>query len=117
MRVRKFPLCGYLAAPAIRSADAVSMQGLKVPELSAPIPVVLSRSSDVRMALKKAERKFVLSAQLKPVVFYSFAPPSHFARSEPDEGSLSAETEPHPARIASAPPSLHKGRRKDAAHC
>ena len=112
----------------IWGADAVSMQGLKVPELSSGIQaeiksllpsygaagnpidvtaqgvnsgglqrsvdlldvsdevdailVVLSLSSDVRMPFKEAELKPVITAQRKPVVFYSYTLPSNFARSE-----------------------------------
>lgn len=44
--------------------------------------VVLSLSSEVRMAFKEAELKPVLSAQRKPVVFYSYTLPSDFARRE-----------------------------------
>jgi acyl-CoA synthetase (NDP forming) len=112
----------------IWGADTVSMQGLKVPELSASIQteikkllpsygaagnpidvtaqgvnsgglqrsidllavsdevdailVVLSLSSDVRMPFKEAELKPVIDAQNKPVVFYSYTLPSHFARNE-----------------------------------
>jgi acetyltransferase len=112
----------------IWGADTVSMQGLQVPELSAPIQdeimkllpsygsarnpidvtaqgvhsgglqksidlldvsdevdailVVLSLSSDTRMPFKQAELKPVLSAQHKPIVFYSYTLPSHFARQE-----------------------------------
>jgi acetate---CoA ligase (ADP-forming) len=112
----------------IWGADTVSMQGLKVPELSASIQtgikrllpsygaagnpidvtaqgvnsgglqrsidlldvsdevdailVVVSLSSDVRMPFKEAELKPVLSAQNKPVVFYSYTLPSQFARGE-----------------------------------
>ncbi len=46
------------------------------------ILVVLSLSSDTRMPFKEAELKPVLTAQNKPVVFYSYTLPSHFARSE-----------------------------------
>src|SRR5258708_17570176 len=112
----------------IWGADTVSMQGLKVPELSSwiqteikkllpsygaagnpidvraqgvhsgglqrsidlldvsdevdAILVVLSLSSDVRIPFKEAELKPVLSAQRKPVVFYSYTLPSAFVRSE-----------------------------------
>src|SRR2546423_14205757 len=112
----------------IWGADTVSMQGLKVPELSQDIQtqikqwmpsygaagnpvdvtaqgvssgglqktidllavsdevdailVVLSLSSDTRMWLKEAELKPVISAQTKPVVFYSYTLPSQFARNE-----------------------------------
>jgi acetyltransferase len=112
----------------IWGADTVSMQGLKVPELSQavqaqikqwmpsygaagnPIDVtaqgvrsgglqktidlldasdevdailaVLSLSSEVRMWFKEAELKPVISAQRKPIVFYSYTLPSAFARTE-----------------------------------
>ena len=46
------------------------------------ILVVLSLSSDTRMPFKQAELKSVLSAQNKPIVFYSYTLPSHFARTE-----------------------------------
>src|SRR5215831_10411264 len=46
------------------------------------ILVVLSLSSEVRMPFKEAELKPVLSAQKKPVVFYSYTLPSDFARRE-----------------------------------
>jgi acetate---CoA ligase (ADP-forming) len=112
----------------IWGADTVSMQGLKVPELSSSIQaeikkllpsygaagnpidvtaqgvhsgglqksidlldvsgevdailVVLSLSSDTRMPFKQAELKPVIEAQNKPIVFYSYTLPSHFARTE-----------------------------------
>ncbi|WP_050424619.1 acetate--CoA ligase family protein [Bradyrhizobium tropiciagri] len=112
----------------IWGADTVSMQGLRVPELSATIQsqikqwmpsygaagnpvdvtaqgvssgglqksielfdasdevdatlVVLSLSSETRMPFKEAELKPVISAQHKPVVFYSYTLPSQFARQE-----------------------------------
>ncbi len=44
--------------------------------------VVLSLSSEVRMPFKEAELKPVISAQHKPVVFYSYTLPSDFARRE-----------------------------------
>jgi len=112
----------------IWGADTVSLQGLKVPELSPSIQaeikqllpsygaagnpidvtaqgvhsgglqksidllsvsdevdailVVLSLSSDIRMPFKQAELKPVISAQNKPVVFYSYTLPSDFARKE-----------------------------------
>jgi acetyltransferase len=46
------------------------------------ILVVLSLSSDTRMPFKQAELKPVLSAQHKPIVFYSYTLPSAFARGE-----------------------------------
>jgi acyl-CoA synthetase (NDP forming) len=112
----------------IWGADTVSMQGLQVPELSAPIQaeiralipsygsarnpidvtaqgvhsgglqksidllsvsdevdavlLVLSLSSDTRMPFRQAELKPVISAQNKPIVFYSYTLPSPFARTE-----------------------------------
>jgi acetate---CoA ligase (ADP-forming) len=44
--------------------------------------VVLSLSSDTRMPFKQAELRPVISAQNKPIVFYSYTLPSHFARNE-----------------------------------
>src|SRR3984885_12262175 len=44
--------------------------------------VVLSLSSDTRMPFKQAELKPVISAQNKPIVFYSYTLPSPFARVE-----------------------------------
>src|SRR3954466_5708884 len=110
----------------IWGADAISMQGLQVPELSPSIQteirkwmpsygstrnpidvtaqgvhsggvqkgidlldvsdevdailVVLSLSSETRMPFKQPELKPVLSAQNKPIVFYSYTLPSQFAR-------------------------------------
>jgi acetate---CoA ligase (ADP-forming) len=46
------------------------------------ILVVLSLSSDTRMPFKQTELKPVISAQQKPVVFYSYTLPSRFARQE-----------------------------------
>lgn len=46
------------------------------------ILIVLSLSSDVRKPFKEDELKPVLSAQHKPVVFYSYTVPSDFARHE-----------------------------------
>src|ERR1700712_228439 len=46
------------------------------------IPVVLSLSSETRMPFKEAELKPVISAQNKPIVFYSYTLPSAFARGE-----------------------------------
>jgi acyl-CoA synthetase (NDP forming) len=112
----------------IWGADTVALQGLQVPELSAPIQaeikkllpsygatrnpidvtaqgvhsgglqrsidlldasnevdailVVLSLSSDTRMPFKRAELGPVISAQHKPIVFYSYTLPSQFARNE-----------------------------------
>ncbi len=112
----------------IWGADTAAMQGLQVPELSAPIQaeigkllpsygsarnpidvtaqgvtsgglqksidllaasdevdailVVLSLSSETRMPFKRAELTPVISAQHKPIVFYSYTLPSPFARTE-----------------------------------
>src|SRR5471032_1039396 len=46
------------------------------------ILVVLSLSSDTRMPFKQAELQPVISAQNKPIVFYSYTLPSAFARGE-----------------------------------
>src|SRR5436309_997009 len=46
------------------------------------ILVVLSLSSETRMPFKQPELKPVLSAQNKPIVFYSYTLPSQFARNE-----------------------------------
>src|SRR6202790_4471089 len=46
------------------------------------ILVVLSLSSDTRMPFKRAELHPVISAHKKPIVFYSYTLPSHFARTE-----------------------------------
>jgi acyl-CoA synthetase (NDP forming) len=45
------------------------------------ILVVLSLSSDTRMPFKQVELEPVISAQNKPIVFYSYTLPSHFNRS------------------------------------
>ena len=112
----------------IWGADTVALQGLQVPELSAPIQaeimkllpsygaarnpidvtaqgvhsgglqrsidlldasdevdailVVLSLSSETRMPFMQAELEPVLSAQHKPILFYSYTLPSLFARTE-----------------------------------
>ena len=44
--------------------------------------VIMSFSSETRMPFKQAELKPVISAQNKPVVFYSYTLPSDFARRE-----------------------------------
>ena len=112
----------------IWGADTVSMQGLRVPELSQTVQnqikqwmpsygaagnpidvtaqgassgglqktvdllaasdevdailVVLSLSSEVRMPFKEAVLKPAITAQSKPIVFYSYTLPSTFARME-----------------------------------
>src|ERR1700760_253864 len=83
------PSYGSAKNPVDVTAQGVSMGGLqKSIELFdssrevAPPLVVLSLSSDTRMWFKEAELKPVLSAQHKPVVFYSYTLPSEFARRE-----------------------------------
>ncbi len=118
----------------IWGADAVSAQGLQVPELSPEVQgqirsmipsygsprnpiditaqavhsgglqttlellaasdevdailVVLSLSNDTRIPFKLAELKPVIDAQLKPIVFYSYTLPSHFARASLAEAGV-----------------------------
>jgi acetyltransferase len=118
----------------IWGADAVSQQGMQVPELSAAVQqeiakwmpsygsarnpidvtaqgvnsgglqktidlldasdevdailVVLSLSSEVRMPFKQTELQPVIAAQRKPIVFYSYTHPSHFARTELAKSSV-----------------------------
>src|SRR5260221_4149381 len=60
-----------------KSIDLLEVSG----EVDA-ILVVLSLSSDTRMPFKQAELEPVISAQTKPIVFYSYTLPSHFARNE-----------------------------------
>ena len=60
-----------------RSIDLLSVSD----EVDA-ILVVLSLSSDTRVPFKQAELKPVIEAQHKPILFYSYTLPSHFARSE-----------------------------------
>ena len=83
------PSYGSAKNPIDVTAQGVSMGGLqksielfdKSDEVDATL-VVLSLSSDTRMWFKEAELKPVLSAQNKPVVFYSYTLPSDFARRE-----------------------------------
>src|ERR1700744_1773381 len=83
------PSYGSAKNPIDVTAQGVSMGGLqksielldKSGEVDATL-VVLSLSSDTRMWFKEAELKPVLSAQNKPVVFYSYTLPSDFARRE-----------------------------------
>ena len=83
------PSYGAAGNPIDVTAQGVSSGGLqKTIDLLAAsdevdaILVVLSLSSEVRMSFKEAELKPVISAQHKPVVFYSYTLPSLFARTE-----------------------------------
>ena len=60
-----------------KSIDLLDVSG----EVDA-ILVVLSLSSETRMPFKQAELQPVISAQHKPIVFYSYTLPSQFARKE-----------------------------------
>src|ERR1700739_1980171 len=83
------PSYGAAGNPVDVTAQGVSMGGLqksielfdKSDEVDATL-VVLSLSSETRMWFKEAELKPVLSAQNKPVLFYSYTLPSDFARRE-----------------------------------
>jgi acyl-CoA synthetase (NDP forming) len=83
------PSYGSAKNPVDVTAQGVSTGGLqksielfdKSGEVDATL-VVLSLSSETRMWFKEAELKPVLSAQNKPVVFYSYTLPSDFARRE-----------------------------------
>src|ERR1700688_942209 len=57
-----------------------SIELLDVSDEVDAILVVLSLSSETRMPFKQAELKPVLDAQNKPIVFYCYTLPSHFAR-------------------------------------
>jgi acetate---CoA ligase (ADP-forming) len=59
-----------------------SIELLNVSDEVDAILVVLSMSSDTRMPFKQAELEPVITAQNKPVVFYSYTLPSDFARRE-----------------------------------
>jgi acetate---CoA ligase (ADP-forming) len=83
------PSYGAAGNPIDVTAQGVSSGGLqKTIDLLAAsdevdaILVVLSLSSEVRMWFREAELKPVISAQHKPVVFYSYTLPSLFARTE-----------------------------------
>src|ERR1700710_543331 len=83
------PSYGAAGNPIDVTAQVVSSGGLQktIDLLDASdevdaILVVLSLSSEVRMWLKEAELKPVISAQRKPIVFYSYTLPSPFARTE-----------------------------------
>ncbi|MBV8926720.1 MAG: acetate--CoA ligase family protein [Bradyrhizobium sp.] len=83
------PSYGAAGNPVDVTAQGVSMGGLQrsielfdaSSEVDATL-VIMSFSSDTRMPFKEAELKPVISAQNKPVVFYSYTLPSEFARRE-----------------------------------
>ena len=83
------PSYGAAGNPIDVTAQGVSSGGLQKTielldgsdEVDATL-VVLSLSSETRMQFKEAELKPVISAQRKPVVFYSYTLPSDFARRE-----------------------------------
>jgi acetyltransferase len=88
--IRKWmPSYGAAGNPIDVTAQGASSGGLQKTielldasdEIDATL-VVLSLSSETRMAFKEAELKPVISAQNKPVVFYSYTLPSDFARRE-----------------------------------
>jgi acetate---CoA ligase (ADP-forming) len=89
-KIRKLlPSYGAAGNPIDVTAQGVHSGGLQrsidlldVSDEVDAILVVLSLSSDTRMPFKQAELKPVLSAQNKPIVFYSYTLPSHFARTE-----------------------------------
>jgi acetate---CoA ligase (ADP-forming) len=83
------PSYGAAGNPVDVTAQGVSSGGLQKTialldgssEVDATL-VVLSLSSETRMWFKETELKPVISAQNKPVVFYSYTLPSDFARRE-----------------------------------
>src|SRR5436190_3699227 len=83
------PSYGAAGNPVDVTAQGVSSGGLQKTielldasdEIDAML-VVLSLSSEVRMWFKEAELKPLISAQNKPIVFYSYTLPSLFARTE-----------------------------------
>ncbi len=83
------PSYGAAGNPVDVTAQGVSSGGLQKSielfdasdEVDATL-VVLSLSSDTRMWFNESELKPVISAQNKPVVFYSYTLPSDFARRE-----------------------------------
>src|ERR1700759_130753 len=83
------PSYGSAKNPIDVTAQGVTLGGLqksielfdKSDEIDATL-VIMSFSSEVRMPLKEAELKPVISAQNKPVVMYSYTLPSDFARRE-----------------------------------
>jgi acyl-CoA synthetase (NDP forming) len=83
------PSYGAARNPIDVTAQGVNTGGLQksIELLSASdevdaILVVVSTSSETRMSFKQAELAPVISAQKKPVVFYSYTLPSDFARRE-----------------------------------
>jgi len=86
---QRMPSYGAAGNPIDVTAQGVSSGGLQKTielldgsdEVDATL-VVLSLSSETRMWFKEAELKPVISAQNKPVVFYSYTLPSDFARRE-----------------------------------
>jgi len=83
------PSYGAARNPIDVTAQGVNTGGLQksIELLSASdevdaILVVLSMSSETRLPFKQAELEPVISAQNKPVVFYSYTLPSDFARRE-----------------------------------
>src|SRR6201991_616638 len=83
------PSYGAAGNPIDVTAQGVNTGGLQksielldVSDEVDAILVVLSLSSETRMPFKQAELKPVIDAQNKPIVFYSYTLPSHFARTE-----------------------------------
>src|SRR6201996_261043 len=83
------PSYGAARNPIDVTAQGVNTGGLQksIELLSASdevdaILVVVSTSSETRMSFKQAELAPVISAQNKPIVFYSYTLPSDFARCE-----------------------------------
>jgi acyl-CoA synthetase (NDP forming) len=87
--IRKLlPSYGAAGNPIDVTAQGASSGGLQksidllsVSDEVDAILVVLSLSSDTRMAFKQPELKPVIDAQNKPIIFYSYTLPSAFARS------------------------------------
>src|SRR5216683_2342275 len=86
---RLLPSYGAAGNPIDVTAQGVHSGGLQrsidlldISDEVDAILVVLSLSSDTRMPFKQAELRPVLSAQNKPIVFYSYTLPSNFARTE-----------------------------------
>jgi acetate---CoA ligase (ADP-forming) len=83
------PSYGSAKNPVDVTAQGVTLGGLqksielfdKSTEVDATL-VIMSFSSEVRMPFKDVELEPVISAQNKPVVFYSYTLPSDFARRE-----------------------------------
>ncbi len=99
------PSYGAAGNPIDVTAQGVSSGGLqKTIDLLAvsdevdAILVVLSLSSEVRMWFKEAELKPVISAQNKPIVFYSYTLPSAFARARTREIRRRGAVGPHACR-------------------